>query len=87
MELGAAFATAHGLPGKDATIEHLRAIPADAILADAATRGGLRTIFDGTTKTQSIMDAFAAGTAMDIPIIIGTNSDEGRLSGTPDAAR
>ena len=85
-ELGAAFATAHGLPGKDATIEQLRAIPADAILADAATRGGLRTIIDGTTKTQSIMDAFAAGMAMDIPIIIGTNSDEGRLSGTQRVA-
>lgn len=85
-ELGATFATAHGLPGKDATIEQLRAIPAEAILADAATRGGLRTIIDGATKTQSIMDAFAAGTAMDIPMIIGTNSDEGRLSGTQRVA-
>lgn len=85
-ELGAAFATAHGLPGKDATIEQLRAIPADAIMAHAATRGGLRTIIDGATKTQSIMDAFAAGTAADIPMIIGTNSDEGRLSGTQRVA-
>lgn len=85
-ELGAAFATAHGLPGKDATIEQLRAIPAEAILADAATRGGSRTVIDGATKTQSIMDAFAAGTAMDIPMIIGTNSDEGRLSGTQRVA-
>lgn len=85
-ELGATFATAHGLAGKDATIEQLRAIPAEAILADAATRGGSRTIIDGTTKTQSIMDAFAAGTAMDIPMIIGTNSDEGRLSGTQRVA-
>lgn len=85
-ELGAAFATAHGLPGKDATIEQLRAIPAEVILADAATRGGSRTIIDGATKTQSIMDAFAAGTAMDIPMIIGTNSDEGRLSGTQRVA-
>lgn len=85
-ELGATFATAHGLPGKDATIAQLRAIPAEAILAHAQTRGGLRTIIDGRTKTQSIMDSFAAGSAMDIPMIIGTNSDEGRLSGTQRVA-
>jgi para-nitrobenzyl esterase len=86
LELGAAFADAHGLPGKDATADQLRAIPADAILSDAKTRGGLRTVIDGTAKTQSIMDAFADGKAMDIPMIIGTNSDEGRLSGTQRVA-
>ena len=85
-ELGATFATAHGLPGKDATAEQLRAIPADKIIADARTRGGLRTVIDGTAKTQSIMDGFASGTALDIPMIIGTNSDEGRLSGTQRVA-
>lgn len=85
-ELGAAFAIAHGLPGKDATVEQLRAIPADRIIADARTRGGLRTVIDGTTKTQSIIDSFASGAALDIPMIIGTNSDEGRLSGTQRVA-
>lgn len=85
-ELGAAFATAHGLPGKDANIMQLRAIPANAILDQAQTRGGVRTVIDGRSKTQSIMDAFAAGSAMDIPMIIGTNSDEGRLSGTQRVA-
>ncbi|MEZ6031337.1 MAG: carboxylesterase family protein [Hyphomonadaceae bacterium] len=81
-ELGSAFATAHGLPGEAATADQLRAIPAAAIMANAATRGGLRTVIDGTTKPQSIMDSFASGSALDIPMIIGTNSDEGRLSGT-----
>jgi para-nitrobenzyl esterase len=85
-ELGAAFATAHGLPGKDASIDQLRAISPEAILANAATRGGLRTVIDGRSKTQSIIDAFAAGSAIDIPMIIGTNSDEGRLSGTQRVA-
>lgn len=85
-ELGAAFATAHGLPGKDATIEQLRAIPAEAIIANTPTRGGLRTVIDGRSKTQSIIDSFAAGSASDIPMIIGTNSDEGRLSGTQRVA-
>jgi len=85
-ERGAAFATAHGLPGKDATIDQLRAISAEAIMANAVTRGGLRTIIDGRTKTQSIMDAFASASAIDVPMIIGTNSDEGRLSGTQRVA-
>ena len=85
-EIGAAFATAHGLPGKDASIAQLRAIPADAIIAQAQTRGGIRTVIDGRSKTQSIMDSFAVGSAMDIPMIIGTNSDEGRLSGTQRVA-
>ncbi len=85
-ELGAAFATAHGLPGKDATVDQLRAIPVESIIAHAQTRGGLRTVIDGTTKTRSIMESFAAGSAIDIPMIIGTNSDEGRLSGTQRVA-
>ena len=85
-ERGAAFAAAHGLSGKDATIEQLRAIPAEAIIANTATRGGLRTVIDGRTKAQSIIDSFAAGSASDVPMIIGTNSDEGRLSGTQRVA-
>lgn len=85
-EAGAALASAHGLPGKDATLDQLRAIPADAIIADAKTGRGLRTILDGRAKTQSIMDSFAGGTAIDVPMIIGTNSDEGRLSGTQRVA-
>jgi para-nitrobenzyl esterase len=85
-EIGAAFATAHGLPGKDATLAQMRAIGAKAILANTATARGLRTILDGRSKVQSIMDSFASGTAIDVPMIIGTNSDEGRLSGTQRVA-
>ena len=85
-DAGAAFATSHGLPGKDATLAQLRAISADAILEQRSTARGLRTILDGRVKTQSIMDAFATGAAIDVPMIIGTNSDEGRLSGTQRVA-
>lgn len=85
-ELGAALATAHGLPGADATVEQLRAIPAADIIAKPATGRGLRTILDGRVKVQSIMDGFASGAAIDVPFIIGTNSDEGRLSGTQRVA-
>lgn len=78
---GAALASAHGLPGNNATLEQLRAVAADKIIAHPTGRG-LRTILDGRVKQQSIMESFASGTAIDVPTIIGTNSDEGRLSGT-----
>ena len=72
--------------GKDASIDQLRAIPASAIIGQTQTRGGLRTVIDGRSKTQSIIDSFASGSAIDVPMIIGTNSDEGRLSGTQRVA-
>jgi para-nitrobenzyl esterase len=83
---GADVATALGLPGANATAEQLRAVPAERLIMDRAIGGGLRTILDGKVKTQSIIDAFAAGTAIDVPMIIGTNSDEGRLNGTQRVA-
>lgn len=83
---GAEVASLLGLPGAGATAEQLRALPAQTLIADRKTGFGLRTILDGRVKTQSIMDAFATGAAMDVPMIIGTNSDEGRLSGTQRVA-
>jgi para-nitrobenzyl esterase len=85
-ELGAGVAAELGLPGADATIDQLRAIPAETLILNRKTGGGLRTILDGRVKQQSIMDSFASGTAIDVPTIIGTNSDEGRLSGTQRVA-
>lgn len=83
---GADLATALGLPGADATAAQLRAADAQKIISTPRLGGGLRTIIDGKVKTQSIMDSFTAGTAIDVPMIIGTNSDEGRLSGTQRVA-
>ncbi len=85
-ELGVQAASALGLPGAEATPEQLRALPAEAIILNRTTGFGLRTVLDGRVKSQSIMDAFAAGTALDVPLMIGTNSDEGRLSGTQRVA-
>ena len=83
---GAETASLLGLPGAATTIEQLRGLPAEKIIADRKTGFGLRTILDGRVKTRSIIEAFTAGEAMDVPIIIGTNSDEGRLSGTQRVA-
>jgi len=84
---GAELATAVGLPGADASLEQLRSVPAaDVVLRDRVLGAGLRTILDGRVKTQSIMDGFAEGVAIDVPLIIGTTSDEGRLSGSQRVA-
>ncbi|MBL8771541.1 MAG: carboxylesterase/lipase family protein [Phenylobacterium sp.] len=83
---GAEVATLLGLPGAEASAGDLRALPADRIILDRRTGFGHRTILDGRVKTQSIMEAFSAGTALDVPLMIGTNSDEGRLSGTQRVA-
>jgi len=37
-------------------------------------------------KQQSILEAFEAGAEIDVPFILGTNSDEGRLFGTQRVA-
>lgn len=83
---GADVATALGLPGPAATVAQLRALPAERIILDRRTGFGHRTILDGRAKTRSIMDAFAEGSALDVPTMIGTNSDEGRLNGTQRVA-
>lgn len=84
---GAQLATAMGLPGASASLEQLRgASAADVVLKDRVLGAGLRTVLDGRVKTQSIMDSFAGGAAIDVPLIIGTTSDEGRLSGTQRVA-
>jgi para-nitrobenzyl esterase len=71
---------------KDATLAQMRALPADSIIGNRNAGGGQRTVLDGRVKAQSIMDSFASGTAIDVPMIIGTNSDEGRLRGTQQVA-
>ncbi|MEW4447380.1 carboxylesterase family protein [Qipengyuania sp. JC766] len=77
---GEASAAALGLP--NATAEQLRALPAERFLSDRAAAFGLRTIIDGTVKTASIMETFEAGQEHDVLLMLGTNSDEGRLVGT-----
>jgi para-nitrobenzyl esterase len=84
-EQGVAAMAALGLSA-DVTVEQLRTLTADAIIANRAAGRGERTILDGRVKTQSILDSFAGGTAIDVPTIIGTNSDEGRLRGTQQVA-
>ncbi|MGH1353429.1 MAG: carboxylesterase/lipase family protein [Methyloligellaceae bacterium] len=64
------------------SVADMRAIPAEDIIMNRGAGRGVRTILDGKVKTQSILDSFAAGNEIDVPMIIGTNSDEDRLRGT-----
>ncbi|MGH9046992.1 MAG: carboxylesterase family protein, partial [Acidimicrobiales bacterium] len=74
------------------TIDELRAIPAER-LVDAQRRvsprpgggrpggamGGFGPVLDGISIVANPADAFADGTAVDVPVLIGRNNDEGTL--------
>ena len=75
---GAAIATAAGATAT-ADAAALRALPADKLLAAPAARFG--PIVDGRFFTSAPAFAFATGTALDVPLVIGANSDEGSLIG------
>lgn len=79
---GATLASDLGLDGANATPAELRALDAKDILSNRALGRGQRTILDGKVMTRSIRDTFEAGEENDILLMVGTNSDEGRLFGT-----
>ncbi len=81
-QMGAKIATAFGLAGDEATLKQLRQIDADELIKNRKLWFGFRTVIDGTVKRQSILDSFESGTQNDVVLMLGTNSDEGRLSGT-----
>jgi para-nitrobenzyl esterase len=72
---GAEFAKAHGAPD-NATAEQLRALPAEALMErnyDAAP------FADGRLTPEPVDKVFREGRQMPVPLIIGSNSDEGSL--------
>jgi len=74
---GVKEATALGL--KDPTAEQLRAVPADTLVATMNESFG--PFVDGRLMTETATQAFAAGRAADVPLIIGSNSGEDSLMG------
>lgn len=80
---GSAIATAAGAAtGADAAA--LRALPVDKLLAAPAVDFG--PIVDGRFYTVTPAIAFATGSALDVPLLIGANSDEGSLMGETPAS-
>jgi para-nitrobenzyl esterase len=73
---GVELATKLGLAGETATVEQLRAIPAEKFTERDLARG-VSSPVDGRFRTQATVDAFAAGTAAYVPLLIGSNDGEG----------
>ena len=62
-----------------ATVEHMRAIPAEDLIVKL--NGNFGPFVDGRLLKETPTQAFAAGRAVDVPLIIGSNSGEDSLMG------
>ncbi|WP_293353553.1 carboxylesterase family protein [Phenylobacterium sp.] len=81
---GEAAGTRLGLPA-DASIDDLRARPAqDWVTAQGGLQGGLGfgPFIDGRLVTEAPWRAFSAGRALDVPLIVGANSNEASVLST-----
>jgi para-nitrobenzyl esterase len=65
--------------GPDATADQLRAVPADKLLDSVGGAAGVGPMQDGRLMKETPSQAFAAGHAIDVPLIIGSNSFEASL--------
>ena len=75
---GADFATKQGLPGANATLEQLRAIPVDKTF-DIPPALGFGPFVDGRLVTESPQQGFTKGDEVHVPLMIGSNSFEASL--------
>jgi len=76
---GVEAATKLGLPGADASLDQLRAVPAEDLIA--RLHGTSSPFPDGKLLPETATQAFADGHAADVPLIIGSNSGEDSLLG------
>jgi para-nitrobenzyl esterase len=72
---GVELAAKLGLPA-DATLEQLRALPAERFSTREIARGVSGPI-DGRFRTKATVDAFGDGSATYVPLFIGSNNGEG----------
>ncbi len=63
----------------EANLDALWDVPAETLVAAsaAAGRGGFRPVLDGTAVVAHPVEALADGSAIDVPMMIGCNRDEG----------
>jgi para-nitrobenzyl esterase len=75
---GEALALKAGAPA-GASIDQLRALPAQALVSVPQGGGGFGFVVDGRLLTETPAQAFAAGHYAHVPLIIGSNSYEASL--------
>ena len=73
---GVKMATAVGLPAQSATLDQLRAVPANTFVETEATRRGIFGVIDGRLRTTDVESSFKSGSAIDVPVIVGSNNGE-----------
>lgn len=73
---GAKIATELGLPGAEATLAQLRAVPPASMVDNPAVRSGVSGVIDGRIRTGSTRDGFKTGATYDVPLIVGSNNGE-----------
>ncbi len=81
-QVGALAATTLGLRGPDASAAELRALPVSALVAFTPAEGAAsiaRFNIDGQALTESPAHAVRAGRAARVPILMGSNTDEGTI--------
>ncbi len=82
VEVGVKLASAAGLDGANASIEQLRALPADALL-DAQGQGlslAPVAVAGDPVLPRSINEIFSRGEQARLPLILGVNSDEANVA-------
>jgi len=81
-EAGIAVASAVGLPGADASLAQLRAVPPEAFfgLADPATNLAPGFIIGDQALPQAILETFQENRQAALPLVIGSNSDEATVA-------
>jgi para-nitrobenzyl esterase len=85
--IGAKLATSVGLSGASASTADLRAVPVATLMAQSDVLAS-RPAIDGRSLVESPIAAFAAGRSLAVPLVIGSNGNEGSLLGDqPDTKR
>lgn len=78
LDVGIKTASALGLPGADATLEELRAVPAEKFgqldVKGPSLAPGF--VIGDAALPEAILDIFQKGNEAPVPLIIGSNSDE-----------
>ena len=72
---GAEAVASLGLPA-DITAAQLRAVSAQTFVAGEKTRRGVTSPIDNRFRTIATVDALNAGTEIDVPVMVGSNSGE-----------